>query len=237
MFDKDHRDSMNVLFDLDGTLTDPREGFVASLQHALLTLGCPLPSDNEISRYIGPPLEETLASLLEDDPDRVSAAVALYRKRYGAKGFLENSVYPGIESVLSNVQSSGIALFVATSKPHVFADRILHHFNLKRFFRGIYGSEFDGSRANKAQLIAHLLKTESLSSEGTFMVGDRSHDVLGALANGVTPIGVLWGYGSRAELTAAGAAILCESPSLLGGVLCSQYRLQSARDLLRCPDK
>lgn len=213
---------MNILFDLDGTLVDPREGFVASIKHALETLGSRVFSDNEIQRHIGPPLEETLTILLGDDPDRVKTAVALYRERYGKKGLLENTVYPGIESALADLQEAGAILFVATSKPYVFADRILSHFDLKRFFRAIYGSEFDGTNANKGQLIAHLLKTESLSPSATVMVGDRAHDVIGALTNGVTPIGALWGYGSCRELTAAGAAALCEHPSLLGQVLSSR---------------
>jgi phosphoglycolate phosphatase len=206
---------VNIVCDLDGTLMDPREGFVASLTYALETLGSSVYTDDELQRHVGPPLEETLTLLLGNDPERVTRAVALYRERYGKQGWLETAVYPGIRSALTNLQEAGATLFVATSKPHVFADRILSHFGLQRFFRAIYGSEFDGTNANKGQLIAHLLKTESLSPQMTVMVGDRAHDVIGALTNGVIPIGALWGYSSRQELTAAGAAIVCEHPGFL----------------------
>ncbi len=222
---------MNILFDLDGTLTDPREGFIASIKHALVTLGCALCPDDEIARHIGPPLEETLKLLLRDDPSRIPTAVTLYRERYGTRGCLENAVYPGVEASLEDLQASGATLFVATSKPHVFADRILTHFNLKRFFRAIYGSELDGTRANKGHLIAHLLEREALWPQETFMVGDRAHDVIGAAANGVPSIGVLWGYGSYAELTAAGASAVCEHPTLLGRVLSSVSCHQPDRGL------
>ena len=213
--------TVNALFDLDGTLTDPGEGFVNCVTHALSSLGCMKYPASEIRTHVGPPLEETLRKLLDGDEARVQAAVALYRERYGSRGYLENAVYPGIEGTLEELRHRGIALFVATSKPSLFAERILEHFRLTRFFQGIYGSEFDGTHSNKARLIAHVLRTESLAPASTSMIGDRAHDVVAAASNGVRPIGVLWGYGSREELSRAGATVLCEDPSQVTEALSS----------------
>jgi len=211
--------TVNALFDLDGTLTDPGDGFVRCITHALSTLNCLRHSAAEIRRHVGPPLEETLAKLLDGDAVKVAAAVSLYRERYAAEGYLENSVYPGIEETLHELRNRGIALFVATSKPSVFARRILAHFGLTRFFQGIYGSELDGTHSNKAHLIAHILRTESLAQASTVMIGDRAQDVAGASANGTHAIGALWGYGTREELVNAGAVNLCERPSQLLEIL------------------
>ena len=204
---------VNALFDLDGTLTDPGDGFVRCVTHALSVLNCPGHSPREIRKHVGPPLEETLGKLLDGDRAKVRAAVALYRERYATEGYLENKVYPGIERALEDLRREGVALFVATSKPSVFARRILEHFRLADLFQGIYGSELDGTRSNKAQLIEHILTAESLVRGSTVVIGDRAHDMVGALANGVRPIGVLWGYGTRDELANAGATALCEHPS------------------------
>jgi phosphoglycolate phosphatase len=206
---------VNVLFDLDGTLTDPGEGFVNCVSEALSKLGCLRHSPGEIGKHVGPPLQETLALLLDGDGAKVAAAVTLYRERYGTLGYLENSVYPGIEPALAALQARGISLYVATSKPTLYARRILEHFGLAHFFRAIYGSELDGTRSRKAELIAHLLGAESLDPMQTTMVGDRAQDMAGALANGVRPVGALWGYGSREELADAGARVFCEQPAQL----------------------
>ena len=213
----------NALFDLDGTLTDPGDGFVNCVSHALAQLDCLAHSPSEIRRHVGPPLEETLRTLLGGDITKVSAAVALYRERYGTQGYLENAVYPEVREMLEGLRSKGVALFVATSKPTAFARRILEHFGLARYFEGIYGSEFDGTNANKTHLIAHILKTESLPPASTAMIGDRAHDIVAALANGVSAIGVLWGYGSREELANAGATALYESPLGLARALSSAH--------------
>ena len=221
------RPTVTVLFDLDGTLTDPREGFVTSIRHALLQLGRSAPSDSELACHIGPPLEETLALLVgANNRGAIEAAVALYRRRYAAEGIFENCVYPGVPSALAKLQALGMSLYVATSKPRVFAERILEHFELRKFFRVVYGSELDGTRSNKRDLIAHILDREKLSPYSTHMVGDRAHDIVGATANAVRPIGALWGYGSCEELSAAGATVLCEQPSLLSEVLSFNYASQ-----------
>ena len=211
---------MNVLIDLDGTLTDPAEGIIASLRHALAAMGHRSPEDRELKRFVGPPLQESFAELLgSGDPATIAAAVGHYRERYSAKGMFENSVYPEIPSALAALQALGASLFVATSKPTVYAERSAERFDLGRYFKAIYGSELDGARSNKTELIAHLLTAEALSAGSTCMVGDRSHDVIAARANGVFPVGVLWGYGSRHELVAAGASALCERPGELSRAL------------------
>ena len=209
---------MNVLFDLDGTLTDPGDGFVACVSYALAKLECRAYADHEIRRHVGPPLEETLARLIEDKA-KIPAAVAFYRDRYGVQGFLENAVYPGIEAALAELHSRKMKLFVATSKPTVYAERILEHFGLSRHFRAIHGSELDGTRSNKTQLIQHILARESLNPAQTLMVGDRAQDVTAALAHRLHPVGALWGYGSEAELVAAGARTLCVRPSDLASLV------------------
>lgn len=198
---------VNVLFDLDGTLTDPGEGFVACVAYALGKLGCRPHAEGEIRRHVGPPLEETLARLLESQA-QIPAAVAFYRERYATTGYLENAVYPGIEHALQELHSRGMRLFVATSKPAVYAERIVEHFGLARYFRAVYGSELDGTRSNKVELLGHLLDRESISD--AVMVGDRAQDMAAARAHGVHPVGALWGYGSREELAQAGAAAFCE---------------------------
>lgn len=219
---------VNVLFDLDGTLTDPREGIVHCLKHALLGLGHNCPSDLELARFIGPPLHETFEVLLQHtDPRQINAAVDLYRQRFSSKGMLENTVYPGIHAALTTLQNRGALLFVATSKPRVFAERIVEYFGLQKYFRTVYGSELDGTRSHKSHLIAHVLKAESLSPDSTVMVGDRAYDILGAKAQGVFPVGVLWGYGSYDELVAAGATTLCEQPEALDNILLSHVSLSS----------
>lgn len=183
---------MNVIFDLDGTLTDPREGIVGCLKYALLGLGHNCPADLELARFIGPPLQESFRVLLQStDPREINAAVELYRQRFSSKGMLENTVYPGIHAALTLLQGRGARLFVATSKPRVFALRIVEYFGLQKYFYAVYGSELDGIRSGKSDLIAHVVEAEFLSSRSTVMVGDRAHDILGAKAQGVFPVGAM----------------------------------------------
>lgn len=195
-----------VLFDLDGTLTDPATGIVACLQHALRQLGREVWPDRELLRFIGPPLQLGFAEILQTrDEVLIGQAVAHYRERFSTVGLFENQVYAGIPELLAELQTRGAQLFVATSKPTVFARRILEHFGLMRYFSQVYGSELSGERANKAELIGHIVQSEGPRADSTRMVGDRSHDVIGASAHGIPTVGVLWGYGDRAELEAAGA--------------------------------
>lgn len=171
-------------------------------------------------------IQESFAALLHStDPKQINAAVELYRQRFTSKGILENTVYPGIHAALTTLQERGALLFVATSKPRVFAERIVEHFGLKKHFCAVYGGELDGARSDKGDLIAYVLKADSLSPDSTVMVGDRAHDIMGAKAQGVFPVGVLWGYGSYDELIAAGATTLCEQPEMLDEILLSNSKL------------
>ncbi len=207
---------MNVLLDLDGTLTDPKPGFVASINHALESLGHGARPDTEIACHIGPPLEQTLAALLGPNRmDHVAPAVAVYRERYSAQGIFQCSVYDGIPDALRRFRGSGLRLFLATSKPRAFAGRVLEHFGLTSLFSGIYGSELDGQNADKRHLLGHLLSHESIAPESAVMVGDRAQDIAAAKAHGLRSVGVLWGYGSRAELESAGAGAIVATPSEL----------------------
>jgi phosphoglycolate phosphatase len=205
---------MNLLFDLDGTLTDSRPGIIACIKHALRTMGESSPTDDELLRFIGPPLRDTFAQLLRAnlDAECVTTAIDAYRARFVASGMFENSVYERIPAVLDELAVRGARLFVATSKPRVFAERILDHFGLAARFEAIYGSELDGSLCEKGELIAHALARSALRANETVMIGDRHHDIVGALRNEVLPAGVLWGYGSENELRDAGAKALLAVP-------------------------
>jgi phosphoglycolate phosphatase len=219
---------VHVLLDLDGTLTDPREGILNCMRHALTLLDEPCPSDDELERFIGPPLQASFATLFGADSPRIAKAVALYRQRFSSVGLLENRLYPGIPDTLRRLIAQGATLFVATSKPTVFAKQIIDHFGLARDIQAVFGSELDGTRSDKTELIAHILAKQSLSRDATCMVGDRAHDVRGARNNGVIAIGALWGYGTRTELLDAGAAALCETPDDLCDILSSSSRAQGA---------
>jgi phosphoglycolate phosphatase len=203
----------NVLFDLDGTLTDPREGITRCIQFALERLNRQVPSQSELEIYIGPPLRSTFAGILETtNAELVEAAVGFYRERFSSVGLFENELYAGVPLMLESLRDARLRLFVATSKVGAFAERILRHFNLAHFFDGVYGSRFDGRFDNKVDLLRYLLETESLTASETVMVGDREHDVFAARLNEIFPLGVAYGYGTREELMAARAGALCESP-------------------------
>ncbi len=205
---------MNILFDLDGTLTDPQTGILACLRHALATLQHPIPDDPSLRQLIGPPLREGLSHLLGcrlEDP-LVDAAIIAYRDRFSTVGLFENRLYDGILDALTALASHG-PMFVVTSKPRVFAERIVAHFGLDCHIQAVYGSELDGSRSDKGDLIAHTLAQSTLAAAETVMVGDRRYDIIGALRHQVLPVGVLWGYGSYEELVEAGSQHLLRHPS------------------------
>jgi phosphoglycolate phosphatase len=214
---------MNFLFDLDGTLTDSRPGIVACIQHALQRVGIAPPSDQELQRYIGPPLALAFAQLLavEVAAPRVAEALAAYRERFTATGMFENAVYEQIPAALDELASRGARLYVATSKPRIYAERILEHFGLAGRFSAVFGSELDGRLAGKAELIAHALQSAALDPAATVMIGDREHDMLGAVHNDVYPAVVLWGYGSEQELRSAGAKRLLAAPTEIAQLFAS----------------
>jgi len=207
---------VNLLFDLDGTLTDPFPGITRCMAYALERVGVPAPPAEALRWCIGPPLKHSLARLLDTDDDaRVDEALALYRERFGTLGLFENEVYDGIPEVLEALNEAGHTLVVATSKPTVFARRIVEHFGLQRYFRNTYGSELDGTRVEKTRLIAHVLEEESIDGTQSVMIGDRAYDMIGARENGLARCGVLWGYGSQEELERSGAQTVVAAPSQL----------------------
>ena len=164
----------------------------------------PLPSGSDLTRFIGPPLQDTFREILgTSDEEDVATAIGHYRARFSLVGLFENSVYQGIPDALSELAAAGYELRVATSKPHVFADRIIDHFELRGLIPRVYGSELSGERSDKGDLIGHVLAEESIESESACMIGDRRHDVVGAQEHGVLSIGVLWGFGDVAEMEAA----------------------------------
>lgn len=198
-----------VFFDLDGTLTNPKPGITRSIQYALERLGFATPSEDDLVWCIGPPLHASLKKFVGSD-ELAHRAVELYRERFSEIGLYENEAYAGIEATLSEVAASA-RLYVATSKPKVYADRIVEHFGLQRYFAEVFGSELDGSRTDKADLLAYALTRTKTDPRQAIMIGDRSHDIVGAGKNGMKAIGVLYGYGSPSELTEAGAHQLCET--------------------------
>jgi phosphoglycolate phosphatase len=204
-----------LLFDLDGTLTDPAPGIIGCIRFALEQMAVIAPSDDLLATCIGPPLRGTFSMLLGTaESDRIEEAVRFYRQRFADKGLYENEVYTGIPTMLTEVRKSA-TVYVATSKPTIYAERIVEHFRLDHHFARVFGSELDGRFDDKAELLAHLLDGEGIASEEAVMIGDRSVDIDAAKANGVRSIGVLWGYGSERELLDAGADVLCRSPQEL----------------------
>lgn len=189
------------LFDLDGTLTDPFEGITRSIQYALENMGAEVPHATDLKWCIGPPLWDSFKVLLKTDNQiDLDRAVDLYRERYTVTGLFENTLIAGVPELLKTLTGDGRRLHVCTSKPHSYAGKIVEHFGLRDFFGTVFGSELDGTRSAKADLISHILETEDLSASEVVMIGDRKHDLIGANANNVASIGVLWGYGDQAEL-------------------------------------
>jgi phosphoglycolate phosphatase len=201
-----------IFFDLDGTLTDPKIGITRSIQYALGKLDhAAIPTEDELTWCIGPPLRASFAKLLGSD-NSADLAVSYYRERFSDIGIYENGVYDGIGDVLTALGQAGRRLFVATSKPHVFAERIIDHFGLRHHFERVFGSELDGRRADKSHLLEYALKETSVDPSRAVMIGDRSHDMVGANNNGMKAVGVLYGYGSKDELMEAGARHICATP-------------------------
>jgi phosphoglycolate phosphatase len=208
-----HDSIKNILFDLDGTLTDPVEGITRCLQYAMERMSLPVQTREELLIHIGPPLRSTFRQILKTtDEKMIEQAVSLYRERFSVAGMFENEVYEGVPEMLAALQTRSKRLFVATSKLDVYSREILKHFGLYDYFEGVYGSEPGGKLDNKADLIRHILASESLAPDETLMVGDRKYDIAGAKENNCRSAGVTYGYGSEEELRAAGADDLCRAP-------------------------
>ncbi len=211
-----------ILFDLDGTLTDPLQGIARCIRYALERLGRPPLSDEVLRTWIGPSLRNSLASVLDGDLALVEQGMAFYRERYSPIGIYENHLFAGIPELLSVLSASGCSLCLATSKPQIFAQRILEHFEIAQHFTFIGGASLDTSRERKAEVIAYVLDALPANARThAVMVGDRDHDVFGARENDLPAIGVTYGYGSREELTAAGAIAIANDVATLHDLLVS----------------
>lgn len=211
-----------LLFDLDGTLTDPAEGITKCVQYALASLGREKPGKEELYCYIGPPLAESFEQYGGLSQEESLLAVEKYRERFRTKGMFENQVYSGIGEMLRNLRQAGKILVVATSKPEVFARKILEHFQLSGYFQEIVGSELDGTRMDKAEVIQEAFARLSITGEEkplAVMVGDRKHDIIGAKKNGIESIGVAFGYAEEGELEQAGADRVVDSVTALQKLL------------------
>lgn len=209
-----------ILFDLDGTLTEPKEGITKSVAYALEYYGIHVEDLDTLCPFIGPPLKESFMKFYGFDEEKAEEAVEKYREYFRPYGVYENELYEGVPELLQVLKEQRKILVLATSKPTVFAKIILEHFELNQYFDYVVGSELDGTRVNKDEVIACALKEAGIEDKSTaIMVGDRKHDILGAKVNGLDCIGVLYGHGSREELEKAGADVIVEMVEKLSEVL------------------
>lgn len=213
-----------ILFDLDGTLTDPKEGITKSVQYALAHYGIEERDLDRLCPFIGPPLTDSFQQFYSFSPEQAVEAVEIYRSYFSRRGWKENRVIPGIPEMLARLKQANQTLLLATSKPEVFAVRILEAFGLKPYFDWIGAADLEGKRVRKADVIRHVLEQAHLGTSPEvvsqcMMVGDREHDVLGARENGMDCIGVLFGYGSRRELEECGAFAIAETVRELEAML------------------
>ncbi|CAH1191490.1 5'-nucleotidase [Paenibacillus auburnensis] len=195
----------SILFDLDGTLTDPKEGITRCVEYALNKFGIEVDHLDLLLPYIGPPLYDSFVQIQGLPEEQAAQAVVYYRERYSTIGMFENSVIPGIPQLLETLQGMGYTLYVATSKPTVFAEEILRHYGLDGYFKHVAGSNLDGTRSKKREVIQYVLEQNVIAPEEALMIGDREHDIIGAKGCGVASVGVLFGYGSEEELSSSGA--------------------------------
>ena len=201
-----------MLLDLDGTLTDPALGITNCIAYALSRLDAAVPPVHELHFAIGPPLRRTFATLLgTGEAAMIERAMVFYRERFAASGLFENTLYDGVPEMLATLKARRFRLLLATAKPHIYARRILTHFGIHAPFDAIYGSELDGVRQHKGDLLAYLFHREAIDPRSAVMIGDRHHDIEAAHANGCLAIGVTYGYGSTDELVQADT--LCMSPA------------------------
>ena len=195
-----------VLFDLDGTLTDPGEGITKSVEYALKKFDIITQDRRELYKFIGPPLKDSFMKYYGFSEEKAEQAIAYYREYFRDIGIFENEVYGGVENMLRSLHADGKRLVLATSKPEEFAIRILDHFGLKKYFAVTAGASMDSSRSKKGDVIAYAISLcENFNKDTAVMIGDREHDIIGAKENGLKSIGVLYGYGDENELKTAGA--------------------------------
>ena len=201
-----------VLFDLDGTLSDPKIGITKSVQHALQKAGVMVNDLDELEPFIGPPLQVSFQEIYGFDDMQIDQAINDYRERFTERGMFENKLYENIPALLTNLKQQGYILAIATSKPTVFAEQILQYFNLEHFFDFVAGSNLDGTRSAKGEVITFAREHfNEVNIDQFMMIGDRKYDIVGAYENQMDSIGVTYGYGSLDELTEAKATYIVNS--------------------------
>ena len=204
-----------LLFDLDGTLTDPKVGITTCVQYALASFGIEEPDLDKLEPFIGPPLKDSFMEFYHMNEADAQAAVDKYRERFRDTGIFENEIYAGVPQMLKTLKAKGLQLAVASSKPTVFVERILDHFHIAKYFKVVVGSELDGTRVEKDQVVEEALRQlfgdEPVEKDQVYMIGDRRFDVEGARAQGIESVGVTYGYGSMEELKAARADYIVRS--------------------------
>ncbi len=214
------RDCKALLFDLDGTLTDPALGITNSVAYALQSFGISVTDRSELYCFIGPPLIESFMKYYRLSEADAVKAVDIYREYFSDMGIFENRVYDGVPKMLERLKASDKKIILATSKPEVFAKRILCHFDLMKYFDFAAGSLLNHTRVSKHEVIEYALERTQISDrEHTVMIGDRKHDIIGGKASSLRTIGVLWGYGDRPELTESGADKIAESIDELEAII------------------
>lgn len=217
-----------LLFDLDGTLTDPKEGITKSVQYALSRFGIEECYKNLLP-FIGPPLLDSFMDFYNFNEEKANVAIKYYRERFSTVGLYENSLIDGIIDVLKNLKECGYIMSIATSKPTDFAVSICNHFNLSEYFHLIVGSELDGTRTRKSEVISEVLKRLNATADEAIMIGDRKHDIIGAKETNMNSIGVTFGYAKDGELEEAGADFIANTTSelldyLLENIYVSSYK-------------
>lgn len=208
-----------ILFDLDGTITDPKEGITRSVQYALQKMNIAQTNLNELIPFIGPPLQVVFKENYHFNEEQIQQAIHYYRERFKQQGMFENEVYEGMEELLKQLQNNGFQLAVATSKPTEFAEQILQHFHLSQYFDVIVGSHLDGRRIAKGEVIQAVCEFYGPQLGTAIMIGDREHDIIGAVENDMDSIGVLFGYGTEYELKTAGATYIVSTVQSLQRLL------------------
>ena len=203
-----------VFLDLDGTLTDPKPGITSAVRHALVQMGYAAPPADDLTWVIGPPLLDSFRTLGALPTER---ALDLYREHYNARGLYDAAVFPGILASLGVIREAGHRMYLATAKPHAYARKITAHFGLAPYLSAEFGPELDGTRNDKAQLLAHALEVTGEEAGDAVMIGDRLHDIAAARANGMPAIAVGWGYGQAGEHLDADLCL--EDPRELGAAV------------------
>ncbi|MGB5824248.1 MAG: HAD family hydrolase [Proteocatella sp.] len=214
-----------ILFDLDGTLTDPFMGITQSVQYALEHFNIKVEDLHQLSRFIGPPLKMSFQEYYKLTEEQSEKAVKKYRERFSDIGIFENEIYEGIKDMLEELIENGKVILMATSKPEAYAKRIADFFDLTQYFTQICGSEFDGRRQDKAEVIQLLMENQMIEDKAqVIMIGDRKHDIIGANKTEIESIGVAYGYGGNAELKEAGATYIVNSVAELRELLTKRFR-------------